>query len=78
MVPILKGELDVQVDRLKWQVGRHMSNDTSADLVVPYVTRSGLSCKNGCQDALKIELQPMEIRTFLLVPKSASAASTLN
>lgn len=68
---------DLQVDRLQWQVGKSLSNDTSQE-PINYKTRTGFSCESNCQKALDIELQPMEIRTFLLVPSSISSVSTLN
>ena len=69
--------MGVQVDRLQWQVGESLSKDTSTAPVTNFVKRTGLSCQTGCQDALHIELQPMEIRTFLLVPAS-TASNTLS
>lgn len=60
-----------QINRLKWQAGEHMSlagrNATAA--VAAFARRTALSCPAGCRGkALTVDLQPMEIRTFLLVP----------
>ncbi|BDA45668.1 Lysosomal alpha-mannosidase [Coccomyxa sp. Obi] len=74
-VTLAAGKPLSQVDRLQWQVGESLSNDTSTAPVTNFVKRTGLSCQTGCQDALQIELQPMEIRTFLLVPASAPSNS---
>ncbi|KAK9903926.1 hypothetical protein WJX75_000663 [Coccomyxa subellipsoidea] len=77
-VTLAAGKPISKINRLQWKVGRSLSSDSSGVPAVNYARRTGLSCQNGCKDALNIELQPMEIRTFLLVPKPASSASSLN
>ena len=40
---------------------------------VSYKVRSGASWKRGDSDAFVVELQPMEIRTFLLTAETSKA-----
>jgi hypothetical protein len=61
----------VQVNRLQWRAGKSLSLEDYLPLKVPpvnYVLRKGLFCQDGCLDGLNVELQPLEIRTFLLQP----------
>ncbi len=69
---LLRRELvcgDAQINRLKWQAGEHMSAVDANATLAAFAPRTALSCPAGCKgQAMTVELQPMEIRTFLLVP----------
>lgn len=61
----------MQVNRLAWRPGKSLSVEDNLPTNPPpvsYALRKGLSCQGGCTGALSVELQPMEIRTFLLDP----------
>lgn len=60
--------LCAQINRLRWRAGKELSSgqEANAEDLPP---REALSCQAGCRDdKLSVELRPMEIRTFLLVP----------
>ena len=59
-----------QINRLRWRAGKSLSpGEPAAGAAANMQPRAALSCAAGCSArALEVELRPMEIRTFLLVP----------
>ena len=60
----------MQVNRLKWRVGKSIGGELAdeQDLQVEYKERTGMRWQLGSSENFVVELQPMEIRTFLLTP----------
>ncbi len=65
----------MQVNRLRWRAGKLIGGETSAgeEAEVSYEVRAGVSWQSGDSAAFMVELQPMEIRTFLLTAEARSA-----
>ena len=59
-----------QINRLRWRPGKSLSSGgPEGGAVADMQPHTALSCAAGCSGkALEVELRPMEIRTFLLVP----------
>ena len=63
------------MNRLRWRAGKLIGGDTSAgqEAEVNYEVRTGVSWQSDDSDAFMVELQPMEIRTFLLTAEARNA-----
>lgn len=65
----------MQVNRLRWQAGKLIGGNATAGEEAPvgYKLRAGARWRKQDGDAFVVELQPMEIRTFLLTADPAQA-----
>ena len=65
----------MQVNRLSWRAGKLIGGEATAEeeSQVSYEVRSGASWQRSDSDAFVVELQPMEIRTFLLTAETSKA-----
>ena len=63
-------DISVQVNRLKWRAGKSIGGESADEqgLQVDYKQRTGMRWQLGSSEDFVVELQPMEIRTFLLTP----------
>ena len=60
----------VQVNRLRWRAGKSIGGESADEegLQVDYKQHTGMRWQLGSREDFVVELQPMEIRTFLLTP----------
>ena len=71
-MPHVSGDRDrpVQVNRLRWRAGKRIGGEFAHEqgLQVDFKQRTGMRWQLGSKVDFVVELQPMEIRTFLLTP----------
>ena len=67
----------MQVNRLSWRAGKKIANGVDgvdeAESQTSYELRTGMRWQRHDSSAFLVELQPMEIRTFLLTAAAAKA-----
>lgn len=67
----------MQVNRLRWRAGKKIANGVDgvdeAEPQTSYELRTGMRWQRHDSNGFVVELQPMEIRTFLLTAATAKA-----
>ena len=65
----------MQVNRLRWRAGKLIGGEATAkgELHGSYELRTGARWQRQNSEAFVVELQPMEIRTFLLTAETTKA-----
>ena len=68
----------MQVNRLRWRAGKRLGRESEdeQDSQADFTMRTGMRWQGSANEALAVELQPMEIRTFLLTAESQQAADS--
>lgn len=68
----------MQVNRLRWRAGKRLgrASEDEQDSQADFTMRTGMRWQGSANEALVVELQPMEIRTFLLTAESQQAVDS--
>lgn len=68
----------MQVNRLRWRAGKRLGRESEdeQDSQADFTMRTGMRWQGSAHEALVVELQPMEIRTFLLTAESQQAVDS--
>ncbi len=68
----IDGFYDLQVNRLRWRAGKSLGrqSEDDQDSQADFTLRTGMRWQGSAEEALVVELQPMEVRTFLLTAES--------
>lgn len=71
----LSGCCAAQVNRLRWRAGKSIGGEATAEggSQGSYKVRTGARWQRKDSEAFVVDLQPMEIRTFLLTAKTTIA-----
>ena len=68
----------MQVNRLRWRARKRLGRESEdeQDSQADFSMRTGMRWQGSANEALVVELQPMEIRTFLLTAESQQAVDS--
>lgn len=74
----LYGFCNMQVNRLRWRAGKRLERESEdeQDSQADFTLRTGMRWQGSPNEALVVELQPMEIRTFLLAAERQQAVDS--